>query len=135
MRFFTTRLCYCNVLVLHAHYDTKKATCMCIIHKWKKLTPSTPTHVSTATGGGISDGDLVLIVAGGGGLFAICLSGLVVGVACCLICRQKRKEDKVKRVSSKHSSVDQFPLHKVRRSIHWLCDVPSAVHYCCGTSE
>ena len=87
------------------------------------ITPSTPTHVSTATGGGLSNGDLVLIVVGGGGLLAICLSGLVVGVACCLIYRQKRKEDKVKRVSSKHSSVDQFPLHKVRRLIHGLCDV------------
>ena len=87
------------------------------------ITPSTPTHISTATGGGFSNGDLVLIVAGGGALLAICLSGLVVGVACCLICRQKKKENKVKRVSSKRSSVDQFPLHKVRRLIHWLCDV------------
>ena len=92
------------------------------------ITPSPPPAISTATGGGVSDGDLVLIVAGGGAGVAVCLSLLIVCVACCVVCHQKKrqsKKDKVKK--SNKSSFSQLP--RLRPTIVKVC-VCICAHVC-----
>ena len=74
------------------------------------ITPSPPPTVSTATGGGVNSEHLVLILTGGGAAVAVCTSLFLLGLACCMVWRQKKKrrKDKVTKVK-KVNSFSQLP--------------------------
>ena len=85
------------------------------------ITPSPPPTVSTATGDGPDNGDFVLILAGGGAVFAVGFSVLLVGVAWCLVCQQKKRrkrKDKVKKVGH-NGSFSQFPRLQPTSKVLW----------------
>jgi hypothetical protein len=87
------------------------------------ITPAPPPTVSTAAGGGAIDDNLVLILLTGGAGVAVGFSLVIVGVACCVWCRQKTRDKKgrVERLSGQ-SSFSQLPRLRPVVKVNPLAD-------------